>query len=1356
MILSDQMYTTIRRRYLFRHSKIISATLLIWLHVLFVHGRDDVYFSKIGIEEGLSQLSVMTIYQDELGSMWFGTREGLNIYDGNRITILQPTGESENALSGNLIKEIQGNAQGLVFIHTQNGIDQYDLKTGTITHIVTIQVNAMSYGNNRLWYAKDNRIFHVSNGQSIFFSEIDSDAQISAILPVSGNRLYVGTITSGIFVIDQNKNIERLLPHCSRVASLFEDSEKNVWVSTWENGAYMITPDHAIVNYRRYRKDPADGLSSDFARTVCEDENGDIWIGTKEGLNKLDRASARFHHYDSEINNDKSLSNESVWSLYKDNGGNLWVGTYFGGANYFNPKSNGYTFHDLANGSFANKPFPIISEIIPYNDSITFLCTEGDGLILYHTRNKTYAQIAALENDNIKSAWLDRDDNLLFLGLHLGGLCILDLNGMKLKRYSHIRTDLNQSNIVRRILPWHDKYLIATYNGLYIFDREEETFSVFSEELHQHVTYFVDIAIDKQNNLWVASRGVFKYNITTKEVRQFFHDPANSQSLSNINASKLFIDSQDRLWVATSGGGVNLYNPDGMAFFRFTSRNTNLKNDYVSNITESPLGYLYLTTTRGLSYINPANNEVVNFASKDGITLNSLFNGGIAAKPDGEIYVAGMNGMVTFYEQDILESLKPVNLYFSNLWVNNREVIPENSGLLTETLPFTRHVKFNHKQSILKFEFSSDHITALDRYRYQYRIKGLSNEWVSLREGLHEVNLMNLDAGHYILELTALSLNSKETAGTTSIAFRVTPPFYRSTWAYILYLLAGVALILFYIRYLKYKIRLQSSLEYEKKEKAHIEEVNQSKLRFFTNISHEFRTPLTLITSQVDMLLQQKNLHPGISNRILSISRNAAMLTSLINELLDFRKIDNEKMPIKAGEYNVVQFVHEIYLSFEEYAEVQKIDFSFHTMEETILLWFDQNQMQKVFFNLISNAFKYTPKGGKIAITISQDEKKVDISVKDSGIGISAENKNKIFDQFYQISTIAESIGTTIPGTGLGLALTKGILEAHHAVINVESEVNKGSNFEVILLKGSDHFSDTEKIIPENRDQISIRKIQNYLPEIRYDLETDSGENVKSNLERKNSILIVEDNEELLQVLYHVFEPVYHVFTATNGEEGLARTIEKQPDIVLSDLMMPHMSGSEMCLKIKTNFTVSHIPVVLLTAQTAVESNIESLKLGADDYITKPFDVAVLLARCNNLVNGRRILQEKFAHSTDISPYTLASNEMDRNFLEKANRVIEENIANPDFGVNEFSREMNLGRTSLFHKIKGITGQTPNDFMITLKMKKATFLLTNHPELNISDITYRLGFNSPKYFSKCFKEQFGMPPTDFKSMHKPD
>lgn len=1350
------MHIDLRGLSLCKHLKIVSSIFIVWINILCGYSGNELYFSKIGIEEGLSQLSVMTIFQDELGNMWFGTREGLNIYDGNTIKILQPKGKPENSLSGNLIKEISGDSQGSVFIHTQNGIDQYDLTSGTITHLITVQINAMNYGNNRLWYAKDNKIFVIDSKQTGFFCEIDHQAQITAILPVSGNRLLVGTIASGVFSIDQNKNVKRVLPGCSRVASIFEDSEKNAWISTWENGLYKITANNTIVNYRQNLKDPSKGLSSDFVRTVCEDDNGNIWIGTKQGLNKLDKASSLFYHYSPEINDDKSLSNESVWSLYKDNHGNLWIGTYFGGVNYFNPKSDSFTFHNLTSGSFANRPFPIISQIIPYEANTTFLCTEGDGLILYNTENKTYSEIPALKNDNIKTAWLDRDNNLLFLGLHLGGLCILDIKNKGLKRYSHIRADLDQSNIVRRILPWRDKYLIATYNGLYLFDKEKETFSVFSEDLHQHVTFFVDIIIDKQSNLWVASRGVFKYNIQTKEIRQFFHDPYDDRSLSNINATKLYIDSKDRLWIATSGGGVNLYNYDSMDFLRFTSQNTSLKNDYVSNIAESPLGYLYLTTTRGLSYINPENNEVINVVSNDGITLNSLFNGGIAIKPDGEIYVAGMNGMVSFYEQEILEDLKPVDLYFANLWVNNREVTPnDHTGLLKETLPFTHRLKFNHRQSILKFEFSSDNITALDKYHYQYRVKGMSNEWVTLREGLHEINLMNLDAGNFLLELKAVTLNSKATAGSTSIAFRVTPPFYRSALAYILYLLGGVSLIWLYVRYIKKKIRLESSLEYEKKEKEHIEEVNQSKIRFFTNISHEFRTPLTLISSQVDMLLQQKKLQPSIIKRIESISRNTALLTSLINELLDFRKIDNEKLAIKAGEYNIVPFLYEIYTSFEEYADAQKIDFSFHTTDDAILLWYDQSQMQKVFFNLISNAFKYTPKGGRITLSITQDNKRVRISVKDSGIGIASENRDKIFDQFYQIVTGEDSVNI-LPGTGLGLALTKGILDAHHAEITLESEVNKGSNFEVMLLKGSAHFAENEKNVLENRDDISIQEIKNYLPGTSHDRELLHPDKKTGKQESKNRILIVEDNEELLHVLHHVFDPLYHVITATDGEEGLAKTIENQPDIVLSDLMMPHMSGSEMCLKIKTNFAVCHIPVVLLTAQTAVESNIESLKLGADDYITKPFDVSVLLARCNNLVNGRKLLQERFAKSTDVGTYSIASNDMDRNFLEKANKVIEDNIANPDFGINEFSKEMNLGRTSLFNKIKGITGQTPNEFILTIKMKRATFLLINNPELNISDITYRLGFNSPKYFSKCFKDQFGLTPSDYKSLHIQD
>ena len=493
------------------------------------------------------------------------------------------------------------------------------------------------------------------------------------------------------------------------------------------------------------------------------------------------------------------------------------------------------------------------------------------------------------------------------------------------------------------------------------------------------------------------------------------------------------------------------------------------------------------------------------------------------------------------------------------------------------------------------------------------------------------------------------------------------------------------------------------------------------------------------------MLLQKGKLQPAVSSQISGIARNVTLMKNLINELLDFRKLDEGKLKLKISENNLVSFLEEICASFDEFSSTRNIHFRFIKPEKRVSLWFDQNQMQKVFFNLISNAFKYTPEGGKIVITINQNEKGVEVSVKDNGIGISPEDKEKIFDSFYQ-GVDSKNRSYVVQGTGLGLALTKGIITAHHGDIAIESEVNEGSNFIVNLKKGSSHFKAEEFVYEGNRDEITINRIKGYLPQ-----HGSKEDNIVEDDKNSNKkILIVEDNVELLNLLRSLFEPVYEVITATNGEEGLVKTFELQPDIVLSDLMMPIISGIEMCHRIKTNFAVCHIPVVLLTAQTAIESNIESLKLGADDYITKPFDVSVLMARCNNLINGRKVLQERYAKSTDLNTNNIASNDMDREFLERANIIIEENIENPDFGVNEFSQELNLGRTSMFNKIKGITGQTPNDFILTYKMKKASYMLLHNPELNISDITYKLGFNSPKYFSKCFKDQFGLSPSKYK------
>jgi signal transduction histidine kinase/DNA-binding response OmpR family regulator len=761
---------------------------------------------------------------------------------------------------------------------------------------------------------------------------------------------------------------------------------------------------------------------------------------------------------------------------------------------------------------------------------------------------------------------------------------------------------------------------------------------------------------------------------------------------------------------------------------------------------ESRLGYILISTTQGFSMLDVENNKIHNYGIENGLPLNSLFNGGMCQTIKGELFMAGMNGMVSFYEENLSIPHRSFNLNLVNLHINNKLVVPgDENNVLEATLPYTKTIELNHRQTMLTIEFAANNYIPANQPVYRYRLEGSSDAWTELPQGITKLNFMNLGAGKYKLVVEAISPADGKLIASTDLNIQVFPPFYFAWYAYLFYLMLIVFIVWRYVGFSRSRLLLQTSLTYEKKEKEHLEEVNQSKLRFFTNISHEFRTPLTLIVGQVDMLLQTHNIQPSIYNRILNVKRNTLNMQNLINELLEFRKTEQGHLHIKVSESDLVKFLYEIYLPFSEYANYRQIKFNFECQEPEIMLWFDQVQLQKVFYNLISNAFKYTPKDGTIRIIVEQDAHTASVKIMDSGIGITTDAIGRIFDRFYQAENGLQ-ISNMVPGTGIGLALTKNILETHSAEIIVDSQPNVGSCFTVILKKGSSHFSEEQKTEFEDVDESCMRQMKEIDTEFIQELISAQ---VVDN-EPLNSMLIVEDNDELRTMLQSIFEPIYKIFTAVDGQEGLAMTIEHQPDIVLSDVMMPNMSGSEMCSKIKHNFAVCHIPVVLLTAQTAIEFNIEGLRLGADDYITKPFNVKTLITRCNNLVNGRKLLQEKFSKQTDFTPRLIATNNLDREFLEKAQEIIEKNIENADFDVPFFSREMALGRTKLFSKIKGITGQTPNDFIITVKMKKAASLLTNNPEFNISDITYMLGFSTPKYFAKCFKEQFGVSPSTFR------
>ena len=706
---------------------------------------------------------------------------------------------------------------------------------------------------------------------------------------------------------------------------------------------------------------------------------------------------------------------------------------------------------------------------------------------------------------------------------------------------------------------------------------------------------------------------------------------------------------------------------------------------------------------------------------------------------------------MALFQKQSLYALPSKNLLnFDKLFIFNEEICPnDQSGILTDILAKTSDIYLSYKQNNITVEFASFNYNNDRNCLFEYRLEGFDKAWTQTTGTT--ITYTNLPPGEYILR--ARPLAGKENLDEeVHLNIHVSAPFYATVWAYFFYLLCLLGVMIAFIRFKTRQAALKSSLEFERKEKERIEELNQVKLRFFTNISHEFRTPLTLILGQIEVLMQM-DLGTTIYNRILRIYKNAWHMRNLISELLDFRKQEQGYLKLKVEEQNLVAFTRQIYMCFYEYAQKKEITYRFDNVEETISVWFDSKQLQKVIFNLLSNAFKYTPNKGSIRVEVRMLASQAIVSVCDTGVGIPEEHISKIFERFYQ----TDNSSSFTLGTGIGLALAKGIMNMHHGKIDVESTVGKGTKFTLSLPLGNRHFSDEEMATVESRESVIISEAVPMLPfEQIMDVEeekTKVQENIKE--EDKPIILLVDDNEELLSMLEDLFLPIYKVYIAHDGREGLEMARQIQPDLIISDVMMPEMSGKELCYKIKTNVELSHISVVLLTDQTSVEYVVEGLMFGADDYVTKPFNVKVLIARCNNLIKNKKRLIAHYAGKTITeSPVTEAINERDKELLAKCVNIIKENFENPAFDVTALASELCVGRSKLYMQFKQMTGLTPNEFILKIKLDEAMSLLKNHPELNISEISIRLGFSSPRYFSKSFKAFFGVAPQTVRSRKK--
>ncbi len=1316
-----------------------------------VRAVQNSYFEHLKVSNGLSHYSVNSLYQDEHGMIWIGTRDGLNRYDGNEITVYKQIKGDTTALFGNNIRSVCGDKNGNLFMQCKSGVLGLDLKTEKFKTIRRQDVSTISYGKENLWFSSSDSIFsyqpNAENKLKLHLLLSDKTLRVSSILETTDRLLYIATNNSLLMVYDKNKKIVKRW-NISDVVYLYEDSKRNVWVCTRFNGLYKINFSGNIISYV-HNPDNPESIPDNFVRTICEDDFGNYWIGLYTGLCKLSSENEKFTIYKYERHISHGLSNSSVWAIMNDNQGTLWIGTYFGGIDLYNPKYSIFNYYSVFSNSINSLSSPVVGRIIEEKNGNLWIGTDGGGLNYYDRKNQTFFSYNADERANsistntIKSLWLDQKRNNLWIGTHRGGLNKLNL---ETRRFTFFQNEPNNpnsipNNNVREIVHRNDTLFLATQNSIGVFDlRTEKCSTLRFKEVDLSNREIPDLFLDSKNRLWFShSNNVYAYQLSTRKLKKYE---------SNNNVLLFFEDSKHRLWAGTDGDGIYLLDEKNQQLVPYAKFDSFLPSRYIIDMRESKGGYFYISTNAGLLIVDNEleNAQILNSAI--GFPLEALNENSLLVTDKNEIFVGGTNGMVSFQEKDLNIPRVNYDVNITGIRVNNKKISPGESSIIRQALPYLNEIVLKPHHTVISILFSTTNYINVLKTDVQYKLEGFDKEWIDANYQ-QSITYTNLNPGKYTLKIRGKNQTRSGIFPEKHIAITVLPPFYKTTIAYILYGILIIAVSVIFFRFYTSKIKLSTSLEYEKREKIQIEEHNQSKLRFFTNISHEFRTPLTLIINQIEVMLQMGHVPQSIYSRLLNVMRNANHMKKLITELVDFRKYEQGFMKLKVSENDFIPFLNEIFLSFKELAQSKDINYTFEYKQPDIKLWFDENQMDKVFYNLLANAFKYTPAKGSISLKVEVIDFNAVVTVTDNGVGIEKKALNYIFDRFYQAENSTMDT-TTRQGSGIGLALANGIVGLHHGKIDVSSEVNKGSQFTVTLLLGEEHFEEDQKMrFKENET--------NYLSEIitpdREFIEEIKLSQIKVDAQN-SSILIIEDNEELLQLLAGIFEPLYKVTTATNGQEGFEKATEIQPDIILSDVMMPRMSGVEMCSKLKLNFETSHIPIVLLTAQTAADYVVQGLLTGADDYIVKPFNTKVLVTRCNNLVNSRKLLQKKFAQQPEIDTHLIATNSIDQQMLEKATKIVEKNIDNVEFDVNTFASEMWLSRTNLFNKLKGITGQTPNDFIVNIRLKKSIYLIVNSPNLSIADIAIQVGFGSTSYYIKKFHKLFGVTPAQYRKKHE--
>jgi signal transduction histidine kinase/ligand-binding sensor domain-containing protein/AraC-like DNA-binding protein/AmiR/NasT family two-component response regulator len=1388
------------------------------------------------VEQGLASNRVTCILQDNRGFMWIGTENGLHKYDGYKFTVYKPEPGNPRSISHTFIFSLFEDDNEDIWIGTYGGgLDKFDRDTESFSHHQHDPGNPYSLSNNfvsaicqipadsgdALWIGTRwgglNKLELKTGKFYRYFTEngIISSIKLNNIFTITCDQngsVWIGTDASGLIALDpQTKNFAQYKADITdeedlcdnKIKSIFADKSGNIWIGTVKGLNKFDTHQN---KFTRYIHNPGDknSLSHNHVLTIYEDRQDNLWVGTFHGLNLYDKSKGTFKRFNSDWNRQSAISHDYITKIYEDRSGILWITTH-GGINKVDPKAKEFNHIRIALENSAKASINSIrcmQEDIKDNNFL-WIGTSGAGLIRYSREDNQYRHMYGKDETvfvrSLYQSPLFPED--IWIATWGSGLIKVDKNLKELPRkvFWFDNANFKDANHISAIYGLSDdKILLGTGFGFYQFNlmtKEHFGFIPKSNDPNSlsqpNVT---SICRDKAGAFWLGTYGggLNKYILPSVETDlskragkfvHYKHKADDPGSLSSNTITVIYQAQDGRIWIGTLDGGLNQYivhqdknsNTIKEEFIHYSEKD-GLPSDAILGILEDNNGNLWISTKKGLSKFNPSDQSFRNYDMSDGLQSNEFNRFAYYKNNRGELYFGGINGFNHFQPEMINDNSILPEVVLTDFQIFNKSIKPGPDSQFNKSVSESDEIILNHDQTVFTLEFAALEYTRPVKNKFAYKMEGIDPDWVYTDASRRFATYTHLDPGEYTFNVRASNNDGVWNHQGKSVRIIITPPWWQTKIAYLSYIIFGLSLIYSLRRYELNRQKFKHDFELEHMEAEKLKEVDRIKSRFFANISHEFRTPLTLILGPLSKLAENES--DENKKQCLSImKRNSDRLLQLINQLLDFSRLESGEMNLLVRESDIVSFVKGILMSFRSLADQKNIAATFISSKQKINMYFDYDKVEKIFVNLLSNAFKFTPENGRIVVGIKNGEKEIIIKVKDSGIGIPHNKIPYIFDRFYQAD---DSLTRNQEGTGIGLALTKELVELHRGKIEVKSELNQGTEFAVTFLKGKAHLNPDEIFNIEysegtNEIESSVKERDLFEYDVPQKLNIlksvteyqhpgskipdhllpvdGTGSPLRSDEQRRSSIqnptiLIVEDNPDMNLYISEALKDEYRVQSAFDGQEGLELARRGLPDLIITDLMMPKTDGYRLCHKIKIDEKTSHIPVILLTAKAEQQDKLTGLQLGADDYLIKPFDTRELQVRVRNLIEQRQKLREKFMKKLIVEPGEIAVSSMDETFLKKAFNIVKDNLANGDFDTHSFARKIGISRSHLNVKLKSLTGLATREFIREMRLKHAARLISaNHA--TISEIAYQVGFNSLSHFSKIFKNTFGVLPSDY-------